>query len=167
MKRAFLLLATMLASPVAAQTVAITNATIAVGDGSAPVENGTVVFQNGRIVAAGSGVAVPAGAQVIDGIGNRQACLTPLRAGMVVVNVNPLYTPRELEHQLKDSGAEAIVILENFAVTLQEVIDRTPMRRIGEPEEVAVAVKVIGLPCVKEAPLRGLLKATEGPCVGT
>ena len=41
-----------------------------------------------------------------------------LRAGYTVVNVNPLYTPRELEHQLKDSGAEAIVILENFAHTL-------------------------------------------------
>ena len=45
-----------------------------------------------------------------------------LRAGYTVVNVNPLYTPRELEHQLKDSGAEAIVILENFATTLQAVI---------------------------------------------
>ncbi len=48
-----------------------------------------------------------------------------LRAGMTVVNVNPLYTPRELEHQLKDSGAKAIVILENFANTLQEVIKNT------------------------------------------
>ncbi|MEY4763500.1 MAG: hypothetical protein RI907_173 [Pseudomonadota bacterium] len=53
-----------------------------------------------------------------------------LRAGYVVVNVNPLYTPRELEHQLKDSGAEAIVILENFAVTLQEVVKRSPVRHI-------------------------------------
>ena len=44
-----------------------------------------------------------------------------LRAGFTVVNVNPLYTPRELEHQLKDSGAEAIVILENFATTLEQV----------------------------------------------
>lgn len=51
-----------------------------------------------------------------------------LRAGMVVVNVNPLYTPRELEHQLKDSGAAAIFILENFAVTLQQVIARTQVR---------------------------------------
>ncbi len=42
-----------------------------------------------------------------------------LRAGATVVNVNPLYTPRELEHQLKDSGADAIFILENFATTLQ------------------------------------------------
>ncbi len=69
MKRALLVLATMLATPVAAQTVAITNATVAVGDGSAPIEGGTIVFQNGRIVAAGTGVAVPAGAEVIDGRG--------------------------------------------------------------------------------------------------
>lgn len=69
MKRALLLLATMLATPVAAQTVAITNATVAIGDGSAPIEGGTVVFQNGRIAAAGIGVAVPAGAEVIDGRG--------------------------------------------------------------------------------------------------
>ncbi len=53
-----------------------------------------------------------------------------LRAGYVVVNVNPLYTPRELEHQLKDSGAEAIVILENFAATLQAVIARTSVRHV-------------------------------------
>jgi long-chain acyl-CoA synthetase len=53
-----------------------------------------------------------------------------LRAGMTVVNVNPLYTARELEHQLKDSGASAIVVLENFAHTLQEVIARTPVRAV-------------------------------------
>jgi len=53
-----------------------------------------------------------------------------LRAGYVVVNVNPLYTPRELEHQLKDSGSEAIVILENFATTLQEVLPRTPIKSV-------------------------------------
>ena len=53
-----------------------------------------------------------------------------LRAGYVVVNVNPLYTPRELEHQLKDSGSEAIVILENFATTLQEVLARTPIKSV-------------------------------------
>jgi long-chain acyl-CoA synthetase len=53
-----------------------------------------------------------------------------LRAGFVVVNVNPLYTPRELEHQLNDSGAQAIVVLENFASTLEEVIERTPVRHI-------------------------------------
>ena len=53
-----------------------------------------------------------------------------LRAGYVVVNVNPLYTPRELEHQLKDSGAKAIVILENFAATLAQVIDATPTKKV-------------------------------------
>jgi long-chain acyl-CoA synthetase len=53
-----------------------------------------------------------------------------LRAGLVVVNVNPLYTPRELEHQLKDSGAKAIVILENFAATLQQVIDSVPTKKV-------------------------------------
>ncbi|AKJ31447.1 long-chain-fatty-acid--CoA ligase [Caldimonas brevitalea] len=53
-----------------------------------------------------------------------------LRAGFVVVNVNPLYTPRELEHQLKDSGAEAIIILENFANTLQEVITKTNVKHV-------------------------------------
>lgn len=51
-----------------------------------------------------------------------------LRAGYTVVNVNPLYTPRELEHQLNDSGAEAIIILENFAVTLEKVIARTKIK---------------------------------------
>jgi len=53
-----------------------------------------------------------------------------LRAGCVVVNVNPLYTPRELEHQLKDSGAEAIVVLENFASTLEQVIEKTPIKHV-------------------------------------
>jgi len=53
-----------------------------------------------------------------------------LRAGCVVVNVNPLYTPRELEHQLKDSGAEAIVILESFAHTLQQVIAKTSVKHV-------------------------------------
>jgi long-chain acyl-CoA synthetase len=53
-----------------------------------------------------------------------------LRAGCVVVNVNPLYTPRELEHQLKDSGARAIVIVENFARTLEQVRGRTPVEHV-------------------------------------
>ncbi|OWW23093.1 long-chain fatty acid--CoA ligase [Noviherbaspirillum denitrificans] len=53
-----------------------------------------------------------------------------LRAGYVVVNVNPLYTPRELEHQLNDSGAKAIVILENFATTLQQVVAKTGVKHI-------------------------------------
>ncbi|TAM44044.1 MAG: long-chain-fatty-acid--CoA ligase [Burkholderiaceae bacterium] len=53
-----------------------------------------------------------------------------LRAGFVVVNVNPLYTPRELEHQLKDSGAKAIVIIENFAKTLEQCIAATPVKHV-------------------------------------
>jgi long-chain acyl-CoA synthetase len=53
-----------------------------------------------------------------------------LRAGYVVVNVNPLYTPRELEHQLKDSGAEAIILLENFAVTLEAVLRNTAVKHV-------------------------------------
>ena len=53
-----------------------------------------------------------------------------LRAGMVVVNVNPLYTPRELEHQLKDADVRAIVVLENFAHTLEQVIASTPVRTV-------------------------------------
>ncbi|GKT18193.1 long-chain-fatty-acid--CoA ligase [Acidovorax sp. SUPP2522] len=53
-----------------------------------------------------------------------------LRAGFVVVNVNPLYTPRELEHQLKDSGAKAIVIIENFAATLQACIGATQVKHV-------------------------------------
>jgi long-chain acyl-CoA synthetase len=53
-----------------------------------------------------------------------------LRAGCTVVNVNPLYTPRELEHQLTDAGAEAIVILENFGHVLQEVRSRTPLKHV-------------------------------------
>ena len=53
-----------------------------------------------------------------------------LRAGYTCVNVNPLYTARELEHQLRDSGATTIVILENFAATLAEVIERTPVKKV-------------------------------------
>jgi long-chain acyl-CoA synthetase len=53
-----------------------------------------------------------------------------LRAGYAVVNVNPLYTPRELEHQLKDSGAEAIIVLENFATTVQQVLAKTAIKHV-------------------------------------
>jgi long-chain acyl-CoA synthetase len=53
-----------------------------------------------------------------------------LRAGYAVVNVNPLYTPRELEHQLKDSGAETIVVLENFATTVQQVLAKTAVKHV-------------------------------------
>jgi long-chain acyl-CoA synthetase len=58
------------------------------------------------------------------------ALVAVLRAGYTVVNVNPLYTPRELEHQLIDSGAEAIIVLENFAATLEQVIARTGVRHV-------------------------------------
>ncbi|MBD8213201.1 long-chain-fatty-acid--CoA ligase FadD [Erwinia persicina] len=53
-----------------------------------------------------------------------------LRAGMIVVNVNPLYTPRELEHQLNDSGASAIVIVSNFAHTLEKVVAKTAVKHV-------------------------------------
>ena len=53
-----------------------------------------------------------------------------MRAGYTLVNVNPLYTARELEHQLKDSGAKAIVILENFAATLEKCIASTPVKHV-------------------------------------
>ena len=53
-----------------------------------------------------------------------------LRAGLTVVNVNPLYTARELQHQLEDSGAKSIVVLENFAATLQEAIGKTHVQRV-------------------------------------
>ena len=53
-----------------------------------------------------------------------------LRAGMVVVNTNPLYTARELEHQIKDSGAKAIVIVENFAHVLQQVLPHTSLKKV-------------------------------------
>jgi long-chain acyl-CoA synthetase len=65
-----------------------------------------------------------------------------LRAGFVVVNVNPLYTPRELEHQLKDSGATAIIILENFATTLQQVVSKTGVKHIV----VATVGDMLGFP---------------------
>ena len=65
-----------------------------------------------------------------------------LRAGFIVVNVNPMYTPRELEHQLKDSGAVAIVILENFASTLAQVIAHTSVRHVV----VAAVGDLLGFP---------------------
>jgi long-chain acyl-CoA synthetase len=58
------------------------------------------------------------------------ATVAVLRAGYSVVNVNPLYTPRELEHQLRDSGAEAIIVLENFATTVQQVLARTAIKHV-------------------------------------
>jgi long-chain acyl-CoA synthetase len=71
-----------------------------------------------------------------------------LRAGCAVVNVNPLYTARELEHQLVDSGAEVIVVVENFAQTLSQVIARTPIRHVivtSVGELLAVKGRVIDL----------------------
>jgi len=53
-----------------------------------------------------------------------------MRAGFVVVNVNPLYTPRELQHQLTDSGAEAIIVLENFATTVEQVLPKTQVKHV-------------------------------------
>jgi long-chain acyl-CoA synthetase len=58
------------------------------------------------------------------------AILAALKAGLVVVNVNPLYTPRELQHQLRDSGASAIVAVTNFGNNLQKVIDKTSLRHV-------------------------------------
>ena len=58
------------------------------------------------------------------------ALAAALRAGYTVVNVNPLYTARELQHQLVDSGAEAIIVLENFATTLEQVIDKTAVKHV-------------------------------------
>ena len=58
------------------------------------------------------------------------ALFAVLRAGLIAVNVNPLYTPRELEHQLKDSGAKAIVIISNFANTLEKVVFRTGVKHV-------------------------------------
>jgi long-chain acyl-CoA synthetase len=58
------------------------------------------------------------------------AVLAGLKAGMAIVNVNPLYTARELEHQLNDSGAKAIVIIENFANVLQEVLAKSPVEHV-------------------------------------
>jgi long-chain acyl-CoA synthetase len=61
---------------------------------------------------------------------NPVATYAVLRAGLTVVNVNPLYTPRELEHQLKDSGAKALFILENFCVTAEKVLARTDVKHV-------------------------------------
>ena len=70
------------------------------------------------------------------------AIVAVLRAGFVVVNVNPLYTPRELEHQLIDSGAQAIVILENFATTLEKVIAKTQLKHVV----IATVGDLLGFP---------------------
>ena len=110
-----------------------------------------------------------------------------LRAGFVVVNVNPLYTPRELEHQLKDSGAKAIVILENFATTLQAVAANVPTKTViltalgdmlGFPKSLIVnyvvrnvkkmvpAYDIPGAVRFKDALSQGRRKALTEPKVG-
>jgi long-chain acyl-CoA synthetase len=61
---------------------------------------------------------------------NPIAIFAVLRAGFTVVNTNPLYTPRELKHQLADSGAKAIIVMENFCSTLAEVVDETPIQHV-------------------------------------
>ena len=61
---------------------------------------------------------------------NPIAIFAILRAGFTVVNTNPLYTPRELQHQLCDSGAKAIIVMENFCHTLEEVIADTPVEHV-------------------------------------
>lgn len=68
--------------------------------------------------------------------------LAILRAGFIIVNVNPLYTSRELEHQLNDSGAKAIIILENFAKVLENVVDKTPVKHVV----VASIGEMLGFP---------------------
>lgn len=75
-----------------------------------------------------------------------------LRAGLTVVNTNPLYTDRELEHQLKDSGAKAIVILENFAHTLTKVIDKTQVKTVITTQ----VADVVGFP--KSMLINGIVK---------
>lgn len=78
-----------------------------------------------------------------------------LRAGLTVINVNPEYTPRELEHQLKDSGAKVIVVLENFAKTLEEVLDKVPI-------EIVITTKIGDLfPAAKGAIINFLVKRVK------
>lgn len=83
-------------------------------------------FLQGRGLAKGTRVAL-----MMPNVLQYPVCLFGiLRAGCTVVNVNPLYTPRELEHQLTDSGAEMIVVVENFAHTLAEVISKTQVKHV-------------------------------------
>jgi long-chain acyl-CoA synthetase len=83
-------------------------------------------FLQGRGLAKGARVAL-----MLPNILQYPVCLFGvLRAGYTVVNTNPLYTPRELEHQLSDSGAEVLVVVENFAHTAQEVVSRTHVKQV-------------------------------------
>ena len=89
------------------------------------------------------------------------AVLGAIRAGFVVVNVNPLYTARELKHQMQDSGAKAIIIIENFAATLQEVIAETDLKH--------VVVTAIGdlLPPLKGALVTAVVRHVKKWCPRT
>ncbi|HXR55992.1 MAG TPA: long-chain-fatty-acid--CoA ligase [Casimicrobiaceae bacterium] len=98
-----------------------------------------------------------------------------LRAGCTVVNVNPLYTARELEHQLVDSGAEVIVVVENFAQTLSQAIERTSIRHVivtSIGELLAVKGKVVDLVLrrvkrvIPEWSLPGAIRFTDAMNVG-
>ena len=84
-----------------------------------------------------------------------------LRAGFTVVNTNPLYTARELEHQLTDSGATVIVILENFAHVLQEVIAHTPIKHVV----VTSVGEMLGFPEGQHRRLRRAPQAQAGEAV--
>jgi non-ribosomal peptide synthetase component F len=84
-----------------------------------------------------------------------------LRAGYVVVNVNPLYTPRELEHQLKDSGAEAIIIIENFATTLEKIDRQHPRQARGGGGDGRPARRPQG----HAGELRGAQGQEDGACL--
>ena len=80
------------------------------------------------------------------------AIIGVLRAGLVVVNVNPLYTPRELEHQLKDSGAKAIIVLENFAHVFQQIQKNVPVEHVvvtSMGELMGFKGKILILSCAK------------------
>jgi long-chain acyl-CoA synthetase len=88
--------------------------------------NFAAYLQNGLKLAKGARIAI----MMPNMLQYPVALFGALRAGYTVVNCNPLYTPRELEHQLKDSGAEAIVIVENFASTLAQVREKTPVKHV-------------------------------------
>lgn len=84
-----------------------------------------------------------------------------LKAGLVTVNTNPLYTPRELEHQLKDSGATTIVVLENFANTLELVLPKTDVKNVI----VANIGEMFG--AFKGTIMNFVLRKVKKPCLNT
>jgi long-chain acyl-CoA synthetase len=86
-----------------------------------------------------------------------------LRTGCTVVNVNPLYTPRELEHQLNDSGAEMIVVVENFAHTLAEVLARTPVNGRRDQHRRHLGLK--GVLVIRAPPVKKMIPAWSIPAM--